>query len=129
MANGQVSAVFTSNGVSRNLAVYGDSTVAWVETRDIDFDEPKLDKYADTYTADIVGTQLTSMTMQIGVRDRLNDAIEWGAALSLANGDEPVNERHTARFWRFKFYDAAVTEIWKLSAWEVYGKIMARKKV
>lgn len=120
MASGSTKIILTRDGQTKNIANAGDSAIAWFQTRPVDFNDPKASKYADEYVVD-VENYTDTLCLEIGLQERLSDETWWNTPMSLVAGDDFLVQQNDARFFTFKFVDSAVSKIWKISAFEVYG--------
>lgn len=103
----------------------GGNGLCWVETRDLDFGQPKRWKYVDAIELHIDGaSEFQSAQLFYAIKDRIKDEIVWSAGLDLSDVDSPIYIRETARYFRFRISDFQPASRWKLSNISVYGHVV-----
>lgn len=127
MASGDV--FMRLNPPGRILPSFGVSELrnVWVETKDMDFDHPEVEKEIIGVT--VVGEPsdaLAALSLEIGYRNRIRDAdpIIWLPAIALNSSEEMLWVRTpAARYFRVRLTDTQAYGRWKVSEIEFYGRL------
>ena len=117
------------------VAVAGTGTI-YLESKDIDFGKPQLDKSLEMLRFDLAANgQVPTFKIQIGWRNNLNDAITW-ADQGYVTLDNPVlytirdvadsNHVPIARFFKLKLIDENPIGVWFLTKIEAYGSYVGQ---
>lgn len=110
-----------------NINAQVGTLVAFVETKDLHAGDPKAVKFLEAVLVEITKPdKLHNMKVKIKHRERLDESLQDGDEFSLLNnhGPHPVRPPDDVYF-RLRFEDLGVLDIWKLSAFELYGGIIA----
>ena len=114
----------TRGGVETAIPVRasGLDAVVELETKDLDFGDPKSAKFIDSFVLDI-DRVLPYGYAYVGGRDRLSDAVTWSPAIALTAGADqiflPFGMEY--RFFRLRLLDTVPIDVWKLTGVEFYG--------
>lgn len=97
----------------------------YVQTKDLDFEKPGMEKYLDYVVLDLqakIGEP--QFKVLIGHRMNLKDPVVWKDCGYLDFNNPVVKVRLTARFFTLKFVDETPVNQWKLSRIECYGAFL-----
>lgn len=125
MAEGTIQMDLTIGGVTTPISPLGDQE-AWLETRDLDLGNDKQLKFLEGLLFELREIAvLGRMQVELGLKDRLTDAVTWYSALSLSSGNVPIwlEGIPTTRYVRLRITDTSITGLWKLSALEILGSL------
>ena len=95
----------------------------WIESRDLDL-ETRDQKYVDTFFTEHKCNGETKCKIKFGWRDRLQDPIQWGDWFNVVDTDDINWTRFTARYLRIRVQDDNPIWPWKLSAIDLFGRMM-----
>lgn len=116
----------TSNGLLVNLDQALDTTQVYAETKDLDLgaNDLEADLHALVIEIESVGEGfLTNLTVAVGYRDRLTEPLVFAPKKSVLNS-KPIWFRDVplSRYFRLRFEDAGVQQIWHINSIEFYGE-------
>lgn len=129
------SASIIANGTSLPIQPAGSDVapIIEVESKFTDLSEflpPELaaafkDKLIDELRVEVEGTVTNSLWIFVGTKERLKDDPVWYGPYELNNADYMVHpECDENRYFGFKIVDQQPVDSWKITAIEIFGKVL-----
>lgn len=111
------------------VAAAGSGTL-YLESKDIDFEKPGVDKYIDILVFDIQApVDIPTFRLLIGWRNALKDAVNWIDYGYLDFNNPIVKIRLETRYLKVRLIDESPVAQWKLSRLDFYGKLMGEGRL
>lgn len=118
-----------SSGIIFDLAEALDAGTCYVESKDLDFGDPRVKKMLRRIGLQFGPLdQLTNVVITLKWRNRLDEALVSDTERSVSTNDKSIRVRTPAkRYFRIRITDNGIKERWKLTAMDFFGRATSRR--
>lgn len=113
----------TAGGTVLDLSSAIDTAAAWILTKALDFGAPRKVKFIDTVLFSISNREAqTNLALKIYGSDDEDGPFTLLDTIMVADDAVANTDPPGFKFFKFRFYDAAIVERWQLGKFEVWGE-------
>lgn len=129
-AKGSVSMYkLTSGGLRFDLSAAQDATTAYIETRDLDLDNPRTDKIVQRLFFEFLRREnAPALEFYVKYRNTLQEPLQTVGPYLLGTTSGSIDVRVPgAKYIRIRIEDPGIQDIWQLASMEVWGELGASR--
>jgi hypothetical protein len=114
----------TAGGLRFDLSTAQDATSSFIESRDLDLGNPRVDKIVQRMFFEFIRREVSpALQFYIKYRNTLQDPLQIAGPFSLGTSTGSVVVRVPgAKYIRIRIEDPGIQEVWQLSALAIWGE-------